>query len=394
MKRILNFVKGALGLAALAAFALVLVWLFGPLSQRVPVGQQAYPVGTVTPTAPPLPVTPTLEPYPPPQTPTVPPPATPTFTPTPRVTPPIPATPPIMPETYISKTLVVAKVGDGPGEIGVLAVPGVPAYGPSSIALGKESNIYILDKQNDRVAKFDSQGTFLHNIPYEQPLIGWDLRVDDRGLIYILDGGFYGPDPASITQRVKLYDQEGRLIREYPKPDWMEQMWWISIDENGDLLAGGWRTDGANIVVPLGNAQELYTPEQQRAAAKNGILMGKGYRVTGHRKSDDKKELHLYGQDDKLVLRFPLERDDGARFVAAIDFDQVGNTYVYMASGFADHPLGKLRKFDPRGNLIAAFDVPNPYHMPEHPLVVSDAGEVYYLLQKEDQVQVIKWEKQ
>jgi len=78
MRTILNFAKGALGLAALAAFVLALVGLFGPLSQRVPVGQQAYPIGTVTPTAPPLPVTPTPQPYPPPQTPTVVPLATPT----------------------------------------------------------------------------------------------------------------------------------------------------------------------------------------------------------------------------------------------------------------------------------------------------------------------------
>ena len=115
MKKILNFVKGVLGLAALAAFVLVLVGLFGPLSQRVPVGQQAYPVGTVTPTAPPPPVTPTLEPYPPPQTPTVvppdtptpgpyPPPRTPTPVPSPSPTssptPPLPTPPGPIPSTY------------------------------------------------------------------------------------------------------------------------------------------------------------------------------------------------------------------------------------------------------------------------------------------------------
>lgn len=82
MKRGLNFVKGVLGLVVLVAFVLALVGLFAPLSQRVPVGQQAYPIGSVTPTAPPPPVTPTPQPYPPPQTPTVPPLATPTTVPT------------------------------------------------------------------------------------------------------------------------------------------------------------------------------------------------------------------------------------------------------------------------------------------------------------------------
>ena len=106
MKRILNFVKGALGLAALVTFALVLVWLFGPLSQRVPVGQQEHPVGTATATASlppatvtpepyplpsvPLPDTPTPGPYPPPRTP-MPVPFEPTLTPRPTPTePPVP----------------------------------------------------------------------------------------------------------------------------------------------------------------------------------------------------------------------------------------------------------------------------------------------------------------
>jgi hypothetical protein len=104
MRKVLNFVKGAFGLAALVAFVLALVGLFSPLSQRVPVGQQAYPILTVTPTALPLPVTPTLEPYPPPQIPTVVPPAMPTTVPAPPsptlVGPPTPVPPTPTPPGY------------------------------------------------------------------------------------------------------------------------------------------------------------------------------------------------------------------------------------------------------------------------------------------------------
>ena len=117
MKKVLNFVKGALGLAALAAFALVLVGLFGPLSQRMPVGQQAYPIGTVTPTAPPLPVTSTPQPYPPPQTPTVVPPATPTPGPYPPPATPVPTFTPSLP------TPTPTWPGPGPTEIVVTPVP-------------------------------------------------------------------------------------------------------------------------------------------------------------------------------------------------------------------------------------------------------------------------------
>jgi len=111
MKKVLNFAKGAVGLAALAAFVLVLVGLFGPLSQKVPVEQQEHPTGTVTATASlppvtatpepyplplvPLPDTPTPGPYPPPRTRTPVPFPPPTFSPTPPLptpTGPIPST--------------------------------------------------------------------------------------------------------------------------------------------------------------------------------------------------------------------------------------------------------------------------------------------------------------
>ena len=112
MKKVLDLVKGALGLAALVAFALVLVGLFGPLSQRAPVGQQEHPVVTATPTASlplatatpepyplppvPLPDTPTPGPYPPPRTRT----PVPFPTPIPSPTPPLPTPPGPIPSTY------------------------------------------------------------------------------------------------------------------------------------------------------------------------------------------------------------------------------------------------------------------------------------------------------
>jgi Tol biopolymer transport system component len=110
-RKVLNFAKSALGLAALVAFVLALVWLFSPLSQKVPVGQQEQPVGTATATASlplatatpepyppppmPLPDTPTPGPYPPPRTRTPVPFPPPTFSPTPPLptpTGPIPST--------------------------------------------------------------------------------------------------------------------------------------------------------------------------------------------------------------------------------------------------------------------------------------------------------------
>ncbi len=143
MRRILNFVKGVLGLAALAAFALVLVGLFSPLSQKVPVGQQAYPIGTVTPTAFPLPVTSTPQPYPPPQTPTVVPPATltavpthpsPTLVGTPTPAPPTP-TPPGYTPVYTGTPPTATPY---PGEV---RTPAPPEPTPTPLPISKTTDL-------------------------------------------------------------------------------------------------------------------------------------------------------------------------------------------------------------------------------------------------------------
>jgi hypothetical protein len=331
---------------------------------------------------------------------------------TPTVVPPTPAIPvtPVAMQTYISKTLITAKVGNGPGEIGIMPeMPERPASGPPSFTVDKEGNIYILDGYNTRVAKFDSQGTFLVNIPYEQPLAAGDIAVDNERLIYLLDRGLYGPDSASITQRVKLYDQKGNLIREYFKPDWMEQMVWIGLDENGHVLAEGKRKGEPRPVVPLpanvpigwsvvtlGNAREAFSHEQQLATERIGRLFGGNITVTRCEFSEELRELHVYDQSGSLFLKLPVGRLDGSPFIGFFGEDRGGIWYVavaYMTPG--GEPKRKMLRFNSGGNLIATFTMPDSYYAhPSRSIVIDDAGNVYDLLCYSDRINVTKWEKQ
>jgi hypothetical protein len=225
MKTILSFVKGALGLAVLVAFALVLVGLFGPLSQKMPVGQQAYPIGTVTPTAFPLPVTPTLEPYPPPQTPTVVPPATPTFTPTPRVT----VTPgPITSKLEIiwaESTRITTEVG--PNQ------PGIITFWQANIAdlAGRMSRITMPQGYSLKNASLSPDGSKIAFTTLPPPpnsqwwLLGtlWVVNVDSTGLKELAQaidpGGWLGYNAPiwSPDNRTLIYV---RLVpKELPTPE-------------------------------------------------------------------------------------------------------------------------------------------------------------------------------
>lgn len=188
MRTILSFVKGLLGLAALAAFVLVLVGLFGPLSQRIPVAQQPYPVVTATRPGPPLPITLTPQPYPPPQTPTVPPPATPTFTPAPLVS----VTPgPITSRLEIiwaESTRITTEVG--PNQ------PGVITFWQTSIAdLASRKSLLTMPQGYSLVrAKLSPDGskiaftTCTHDCRHRDAAL-WVVNTDGTGLKQLVSEG-------------------------------------------------------------------------------------------------------------------------------------------------------------------------------------------------------------
>ena len=341
--------------------------------------------------------------------PTVPPPTPPA---PPTLVPPTPAMPatPVAMEIYISRTLIVANVGSGPGEIGIMPErPERPAAGPPSLAVDKEGNIYILDSYNKRVAKFDNQGAFLLDIPYEQSLAAGDIAVDEEGLVYLLDRHLYGPDAATVTQRVKLYDQEGNLVREYLKPDWMEQIAWIGLDENGNLVAEGRRKAEPKPIIPipanvplgwsavvLGNSQEVFSREQQLATERIGRLFGGTTAITRYEVSDDFKELYVYDQNGELFLKVFLENLGLSPFIGFFGADKAGNWYVAVAYTALDNePERRMMKFDSRGNLIATFVMPDSYYAhPSRSIVLDGFGNVYDMLCYPDRAEVTKWEKQ
>lgn len=142
------------------------------------------------------------------ETPTVPP-VFPTVTPTHSPSPfPTPAGPPptIGPSRYVSKEVVIAPVGSGPGEVGVKAVPGEP-MGPTAITLDVTGSIFVLDRVNARINKYNSGGVFIAGIPIS-PEVRYprDLAIDAAGALYILDG---------LSDKVLRFTQAGQLVKQY-----------------------------------------------------------------------------------------------------------------------------------------------------------------------------------
>jgi sugar lactone lactonase YvrE len=110
---------------------------------------------------------------------------TPTPTPSPTATP----TPTPTPTPTVTEAYAVVKVwgssGTGPGQF----------QAPGGIAIDPAGNVYVADPGNNRVQKFDRNGTFLSRIggvgsPPAQQLVGPSgVTVDRGGTVYVADTG-------------------------------------------------------------------------------------------------------------------------------------------------------------------------------------------------------------
>jgi len=73
------------------------------------------------------------------------------------------------------------------------------------IAVDKEDNVYVVDKANKRIQKFDSEGKFLAFLPKATLSSPEGITIDNLGFLYVTD---------RLSGLIQKYDQEGNLLEE------------------------------------------------------------------------------------------------------------------------------------------------------------------------------------
>lgn len=129
-------------------------------------------------------------------------------------------------EKYEKKVIIKAKVGKGPGEIGVMGLGDLPEEliwedsgdmeGPKGIAIDSAGYIYILDALNKRILRFSPDGRYIGAIN----LVGFHNRTVEGSLENHLfidsEGNFFIRDYViKLDERVKYvyrYDKNGKLL--------------------------------------------------------------------------------------------------------------------------------------------------------------------------------------
>jgi len=242
---------------------------------------------------------------------------------------------------YISTTVVVAPVGDGPGEIGYWEMPEAGRVWADRFTVDAHGNIYILDKANRRVARFDSEGHFSGNISYPQEWSIVNLAADADGRIFLQERG----------GSIRLLNPEGSLLQEYTKPSWLGVIWDIRVDQQGTLwlVADGTLPQAPTIqgspyslvTVPLGKAGESLDEGQQKALAVPGFMLFSGQAIIG-------QDLYLYDLQGR-----PIYQLGTLQTVSGLDYE--GHFYILEARQSDGDEVFFMEKCREDGALVTIF---------------------------------------
>lgn len=302
-------------------------------------------------------------------------------------------------EVYTSVTIVFAPVGSGPGEIGYWTRPEVEQVWADDFVVDARGTVFILDKANRRVVRFDSEGRFAGSIPYPEGIWYADLlAVGPEGTIYLNDIGS-GPSNAGV----KTLDDEGNLLHLFRIPWWFadQHVYAISADENGTVWVEG---RGAvvdapivegypylAVIIPLGNEEGSFDADRQLSMAVVGRLLRTGGPViTFFPVSPGPGPRPGYIYDQRGQRLFQLV--SGEKLVA---IDGTGCFYTRRQNGM----IPSISKYDSEGKTVTSVDLPGVEESGGQiatRFFVTPNGAIYALVwdfETRDGYRVVRWEK-
>lgn len=247
----------------------------------------------------------------------------------------------------------------------------------SDVAVDKDGNIYLLDKDNSRIQKFDGQGNFL----LEWGELGksdgqFDLpkgfALDEAGNIYVAD---------TENNRVQKFDREGNFLFQWGKvgndDGEFKSPAGIAVDREGNVYvteSGNHRLQRfdssgkfLNKWGSLGGADVQFDhPEGVAVDGDGNVYLADAY---NHR-------IQKFDKDGNFLVQWGIKGRGGGQFnrPEGITVDTLGDIYV------ADTGNHRIQKFDSQGNFLLKWGKygsrDGEFKRPAG-LVVDTSGNVY-----------------
>ncbi|ULO06830.1 S-layer homology domain-containing protein [Paenibacillus sp. 19GGS1-52] len=224
-------------------------------------------------------------------------------------------------------------------------------YGPAGAAVDSYGNIYVIDRNNNRIQKFDSNGVYLMQWGEEGTGKGQfyypeSITIDDSGNVYVME---------MQHSRIQKFDQNGVYLSEwgsagsgdgefnYPQG--------ITVDSSGNVYV----LDTYNYRVQKFDTSGAYLTQWGSAGSGNGEF-SLSYGIT----ADDNGNVYVADSNNNRIQKFD---SNGAYLMqwgnygggegefnisGRITVDSSGNVYVFDS----DH---RVQKFDSNGVFLTQW---------------------------------------
>jgi len=223
---------------------------------------------------------------------------------------------------------------------------------PDGITVDSDGYVYVADRNNHRIQKFDSEGNFIKSWGDKgnsdrQFNLPCDLEVDKEGNIYIVDYG---------NHRIKKFDSEGNFITKWGHEGNEDGQFnyptGIAIDPSGDIY-----------VIDKYYIQK-FTSKGKFIAKWKGVDpdTSDGIEKTIYGIAIDPSGnvfvgLNFFGDTPMAVITRLGNDSLEFAFVARFDYinditiDSIGNFYIANTC----RQMGGINKYDKMGNLVTAW---------------------------------------
>ena len=115
---------------------------------------------------------------------------------------------------------------------------------PTSLALDKDSNVYVADEWLNRISMFTKDGEWIGKWQ-EKPGDGDGEINRPSGLAFDKDNNLYLVD--SLNNRVQVFTKDGKFLAKWGRAGTgdgeFNMPWGIEIDRKGDVYVADWRND-------------------------------------------------------------------------------------------------------------------------------------------------------
>lgn len=219
---------------------------------------------------------------------------------------------------------------------------------PRGVAVDSGGYIYVADSGNNRIQKFDSNGTFITQWggpgsgegEFKQPT---DVAVDSRGYIYVADSG---------NDRIQKFDGNGAFIARWGSNGSGDGQFNVPMAVATDSFRNVYVADSRNKRVQIFESNGTFITKLAGTGTGKGLFSPVGVAV------DPDGNIYIADSNNRVMQKFDIERNFVTRWGSYgsdnIAFDNLTATavdhggYVYAA----DADNNRIQKFDGEGTIM------------------------------------------